>query len=198
MPLLPHQVPKNQDLQPFDPSFKGLIIFAFPKSSSKYFDSALEIAKYAKYYCENIMLGQKYFFCGFDYSPLQVQSAMALHNYTSGWKGVHLFINNILREQYWVQNTLECYLKSLMTREPKYYCCSISNKFIYNDSRNWIHPCRLVLLQQTYYKLTINNEIPLKDQIFAQAIRDKCEWCPSLNLDNLKPINHENSIKDIS
>ncbi|MFC2997670.1 hypothetical protein ACFODO_20965 [Acinetobacter sichuanensis] len=127
----------------------------------------------------------------------QIKTALALLRYISDWKGVYILFNGIEKKSYDVLQTLRCVLDSLLVDEPKKYCCSISNNFIKNDNSYWIHPCRIVLTQQEYYKVIPNSELTIQDQIFAQAIKSGCEWCPQLNIINLKSLENNLILKDI-
>lgn len=195
--LLPLHISPNQIIQPFDESYKNILIFVFPKSKSEFFPFALRIAQSAKFYCESNLFNKDHYFVGFELVSDQIKIALALSKYISSWKGVYALINGVEKNIYHLEITLSCILESQLAKEPKKYCCSISNKFIKNDDSYWIHPCRIVLTQQTFYKIIPNQELTMKDQIFAQAISNCCEWCPNLNLDNLKKIEVNPPLKDV-
>lgn len=195
--LLPLHISPNQSVQPFDESYKNILIFVFPKSKSEFFPFALKIAQSAKFYCESNLFNKDHFFAGFEFVPEQIKTALALSKYISSWKGVYALINGVEKNPFDLNNTLTCILESQLAKEPQKYCCSISNNFIKNDTSYWIHPCRIVLTQQTYYKIIPNQVLTMKEQIFAQAIKNGCEWCPNLNLDNLKQIEINLSLKDV-
>lgn len=195
--LLPLHIPDSQSIQPFCDDFKNILIFVFPRSKSEFFPFALQIAKSAKFYCESIIFKKEHFFAGFEFETNQIKSALALSKYISGWKGTYILINGMNKSSYYTDITLSCILESKLAKEPKRYCCSISNNFILNDDSYWIHPCRIVLTQQQHFKAVQNNEISIEDQIFSLAIKNGCEWCPNLNLNNLKKIDPNFQIKDI-
>ncbi|ENW20973.1 hypothetical protein [Acinetobacter haemolyticus] len=195
--LLPLDISPSQSIQPFDESYKDILIFVFPKSKSEFFPFALKIAKSAKFYCESHVFNKDHFFVGFELVPDQIKTALALSRYIGDWKGVYALINGMEKSIYFLNITLSCILESQLAKEPKKYCCSISNNFIKNDDSYWIHPCRIVLTQQTHFKIIPNLELTMKDQIFAQAIANGCEWCPNLNLDNLKQIDINLMLKDV-
>lgn len=195
--LLPLHIPPEQSIQPFETHYKNILIFVFPKSRSEFFPFALQIAQSAKYYCENKLFNKDHFFAGFELEPNQIKTSLALLRYIGDWKGVYVLFNGIEKNIYDVLQTLSCILDSLQANETRKYCCSISNSFIKNDNSYWMHPCRIILTQQQYYKVIPNSELTVHDQVFAQAIKSGCDWCPQLDLGNLKPIDNELLLKDI-
>jgi hypothetical protein len=195
--LLPLHIPASQSIQPFSDEYRNVLIFVFPKSKSEFANLAIQIAQSAKFYCESNIFNKIHYFAGFELTFNQAQSAFALLRYVGGWKGTHILINGIEKEVYSVEMTLSCILKSQLVEDSNKYCCSISNTFIQGDDTYWMHPCRIVLTQQHYYKIIPNNHLSIKDQLFTQAITSGCEWCPKLKLDNLKPVQITVTNKDI-
>ncbi len=196
--ILPLHIPAELSIQPFSENYKDVMIFVFPKSKSEFFPFALQIAKSAKYYCESIIFNKSHFFAGFEMKPDQIRTALALLKYVGDWKGFYVLINGCEKNTYSTHVTLACILESLLAKNPQKYCCSISNSFIKNNDSDWMHPCRIILTQQQYYKIVLNTELTIEDQVFSQAIKSGCEWCPNLNLDNLKPLEGNLILKDVT
>lgn len=196
--LLPIHIPSDQSVQPFDENFQNILILVFPKSKSEFFPFALQIAQTAKFYCSSELFKKDHYFAGFELEPNQIKSALALLKYIGSWKGVYVLVNGFEKSAYSAYETLTCIMDSLLVKEPKKYCCSISNSFIKGGDAYWIHPCRIVLTQQQYYKVIPSVDLSIKDQIFAKAIKCGCEWCPNLNLNNLKPLENDLVLKDVT
>jgi len=179
-------IPLDQQIQPYHPDFKEIIVVIFPKSKSQYLQNAIDIAKQASLYCENTLSGTPYHFCGFKLTREQIQYCIPLIQMVSSWKGSYMFINNRLVSSYSLMNTLTCFYESHYSPSIRAYCCPTVDKLVLGDDSTWIHPCKIVCTQQQYInKMNIKSPIPLKDQVIAKAAELGCDWCPNFKPDQL-------------
>lgn len=177
-------------------SSQNLIGVAFPKSTSRSYQTTVALAKNAAAYGE-ITIGDKLFHCAvFGLDKGQASYATMVLDAVKSWKHTKIFARGrILERHYNVVEVLKCYLNSLESADRKAHC-----HFVYRDlafyrfdkevDRHLI-PCRM--LQGFTQELVRDRVASAKDSINALAVRRGSFWCPHFDPSNFGRLDSQSS-----
>ena len=204
-----------ENIDPFQESMNCLIVIVFPKSSSKNFEFALNLAQGASKYNITEISGKHMHFAAFSKNQADAGRAMALLEYISSWKGTMLFSGGKLIQTGWhVSQVIGCYLESCSCRDSKAHCNTIIDDPFINTVQNmsmsisilarpalkkelkidrYAFPCKYLY---SYYRFEKDHPSSPQDQIQAAAVSKGCDICPHFNPDDFKIVGSRTILKD--
>lgn len=207
----------SKRIDPFEASLRYILVIVFPKSSSKNFALATNIAEGAAQFAVAEINGKPTYFVCFSSNQTDVGRALALLDYVQSWKGTQIFSKGkILQNSYRVHEVLSCYLDSQSCRDYTAHCHQIiddpfseeiedrSMSFSISiaekpplkhevEINRYSFPCRYLFHRFRFQK---NHPASEEDQIQASAVSQGCEWCPNFNPDHWKKVGVKKVLKE--
>lgn len=204
-------------MDPFEASLRFLLVIVFPKSSSKNFSLALNIAEGAKQFGVSKVGGKPIYFACFGKNQVDVGRAIAVLDYVRTWKGVQIFSGGrLLLNTYGIEQVLSCFLKAQSCKDPSAHCHSIiDDPFsdeIEDESlsisihasehppliqeieiKRFLFPCNFLLQR---FRLQKEHPATVENQIQAAAVSQGCDWCPNFNQDDWKQVGVRKIVKE--
>lgn len=187
----------------FNPA-EWMVVVAFPKSPSKQFPAALELAQKAGKYEIIPFGGTPMHAAGFAANEADARLALALLDIISGWKGVFIYSKgDLVRNKWTLVEILRCYLISSRCTDPTAHCYTMIDdpSFVpvksfsmrisvdYVDTTKpvevdrYVFPCRLLSRDMTFEH---DHPAGLRNQVQAAAVHHGCWVCPRFDPDNFK------------
>ena len=170
----------------------------FPKSTSPRYPRVLLLAKRAKEFRTSGQGKWAVNVAIFDNSIEQLSILQELLPLVKEWRGVRVTINRVpIRSLWQVNETLNCYLQSLLCRDFRAYCWKVDATYRPDEpiqgpglklslTTNFekiitAFPCRL-MAPYGYNRITPHHPSGLKDQYQALAVERGTWWCPHFDL----------------
>jgi hypothetical protein len=127
-------IPTSSPIQPYQIDDDILVTAAFPKSVSKNFSAALNLAQNANRFCVIDIEGKPYHLAAFGNTQQQTDVCGFLIDIISQWKGVHFYVKKRHVSNYYaIKSVLECYQNSMRCASPQSYCHTIKEDFSINE-----------------------------------------------------------------
>lgn len=211
-PMAHLPIPLDSPDHPLAISANQLIVIVFAHSKSINLKSALNIAEQAAHLNQIDADGTVFYMAAFSRTARQAGLAIAILSLVSGWKGSHVFVGGrASHDMYKTQSVLDCFQKSMYCKDHAAHCHTVITEksdqeykprktglfaSLFGDKPEpdnqpkpikWIHPCRMAA---SYYSSSLDPDHPssFEDQLQAQVVRNECDWCPNLNIDNLRKL----------
>ncbi len=195
---------------PLTASLENLLVVSFPKSTSKSYPLAVNIAKGANYYDEIIVGNKPVHFVVFGKTREEAGRAQALMNYVSGWKGVQIYSGGKIIQNIWEATmVIGCYLEASACKDWRAHCHividdpyaeipttgGLSFAIRINDKPSmpkqaielgrYIFPCSYL---KPYVNFQKEHPSSQEDQIQAAAVEKGCDWCPLFDPKHYKKV----------
>ncbi|MFA6700962.1 MAG: hypothetical protein WCS28_12440 [Thiomicrospira sp.] len=193
---------------PLTESIGNLLVVMFPKSTSKNYPLALNIAEGAAHYDAKVINGILINYAVFSKAREQAGRAQVLLDYISEWKGVQVFVNGHQeKDLFKVTRVLICYLKASGCNDWRAHCFKVIDDPLRQEADNrglgitirvtdkpplpkmaveidqYVFPCSLIY----HYKVfQANHPASFEDQIQAEAVKYDASWCPFFDATNFK------------
>ena len=204
-------------IDPFEASLRFLLVIVFPKSSSKNFPLALNIAEGAEQFGVAEINRKPIYFVCFGNSQADAGRAIALLDYVRTWKGVQIFSRGrLLQSSYSVEQVLNSFLEAQSCRDPTAHCHSVIDDPFSEEIeekglslsiqvverppikyeieiKRFSFPCKFLLHRFRFQK---EHPATAQDQIQAAAVSQGCDWCPNFNPDNWKQVGVRKIVKE--
>ncbi|MEC6413534.1 MULTISPECIES: hypothetical protein [Achromobacter] len=203
----------NRELGPHTFALDKLLVVAFPKSPSKNFPIALDIAKRATTYAKGYLGNTPMHLAAFDRTERDAKLAIALLDYAGTWKGTMLFAKGILvRHHFDISEVLRCFLEASQCTDFRAHCYTVIDDPDFASSRpisfgfsismgrprtrtvevkRFSFPCSKL---KHYVKLDSGHPSSYQNQIQAAAVKKGCALCPNFDASEFKPcgvVNYE-------
>lgn len=171
------------------PALRGLMVVAFSKSNSPSYLRSVELARTATAYAETDDDGKPRHFAGFDMTPAGISAALYLMQLCRGIKGYNIFVDGVsFHDTFMAEWAMKCYAESGRCRDTRAHCNKIMPS-IYADVQGshglYLIPCAHIAHRIKLYK---SHPSSPQDQIQAEAVRQSCDWCPNLHIDDFKTL----------
>jgi hypothetical protein len=203
---------------PLTESISNLMVVLFPKSTSKNYPLAVNIAKGAAYHDAKVIDGIWVNYTVFSKTREQAGRLQALLDYIAEWKGIQVFVNGQLeKDLIKVNRVLVCYLKASNCTDWRAHCFKVIDDPLSEEPDKsglgmtiritdkppmskvaveidqYVFPCSLIY----HYKVfQANHPSSMEDQIQAEAVRYGCSWCPFFDPANFKKSGVRHVLKD--
>jgi hypothetical protein len=196
----------NNELSPHAFALDKLLVVAFPKSSSKNFPIALDLAQRASSYAKGYLGSAPMHMAAFSRSEQDTKLAIALLEYAGKWKGTMVLANGVLlRSHYEVSEVLRCFLEASQCTDFRAHCYRVVDDPDFAGSRpvsfaltislarprtqtvqvkRYTFPCTRL---HFYMKLESGHPSSFQDQIQAAAVTRGCALCPNFDAGAFKP-----------
>lgn len=193
---------------PLTESIGNLMVVLFPKSTSKNYPLAVNIAVGAAYYDAKLIDGVLINYAVFSKNREQAGRLQGLLDYISEWKGVQFFINGQLeKDLIKINRVLVCYLKASSCNDWRAHCFKVIDDPLrqeINDHRSeliiritdkpampkvaieidqYVFPCSLIYHFKVFQA---NHPATMEDQIQAESVRFGASWCPLFDATNFQ------------
>jgi len=184
-------------------SIEHLMSVSFPKSRSSSYDAAVNVAKQAILYDEQILGKSLYHFAVFGKTREQALRAFSVLRYLGNIKGLEVFAGGKrFQKQSDFEKVLECYIEATACDNPDAHCHvmvppdhlqqSFSRSVSFTVSLDDLadidkpevqlveFPCRYLRLRNFRYQP--GHSASESEQFQAAAVRYGCDWCPNLKI----------------
>lgn len=204
-------------IDPFAESIKSLIVVAFPKSTSKNFPFALNIAQGANRYAITEIGGKQMHFAVFSKNQADAGRAAALLGYVATWKGAMIFAGGkVISHGYEIAQVIQCYLESCSCRDSKAHCHTIIDDPFSNVIQDFSMSISIRLIErpplkqevkidrfafpckhlQSWFRFEKDHPSTPQDQIQAAGVRKHCDICPNFRPDDFNVVGTKTMTKD--
>jgi hypothetical protein len=173
-------------IDPFQASMDSLLVVAFPKTNSKNYAFAVQIAESAERWAIVEIKGQSMHVVAFGKTQVEGGRAATLLTYSLGWKGTLLFVRGrLLRDSYEVREVIECFVQSCECTDFKAHCHRVMNDpkyspYDYPSGRRkidrYIFPCKRLM---PWMHFDSEHPSSYQDQIQAAGVKHACTVCPN-------------------
>lgn len=204
-------------IDPFHESINSLVVIAFPKSTSKNFPFALNVAQGASRYAITEIGGRQMHFASFARTQADAGRASALLHYVIGWTGTVIFSGGkVISSGYQVQDVIRCFLEGCSCHDSKAHCqtviddpfsevvedlsMSISIRLVECPPLKekikidrYAFPCKYLL---SWFQFEKDHPSKPQDQIQAAGVSRGCDICPYFRPDDFKVVGTKTVIKD--
>lgn len=206
MTLNSHSLAKTPD--PIAESIGNLMVVLFPKSTSKNYPLAVNIAKGAHYFDARLIDGIPINYAVFTKNPEQAGRLQALLDFVSAWKGIQVFVDGRLeKDLIKINRVLVCYLKASACVDWRAHCFKVIDDPSLEKAKRsdlgltiritdkppmpkesiainqFTFPCSLIY---HYNVFQANHPASLETQIQAEAVQFGANWCPFFEQSNFK------------
>ncbi|MDP2183412.1 MAG: hypothetical protein Q8K99_12690 [Actinomycetota bacterium] len=192
-----HDPPEAVD--PYLASTECLLVVLFPRSNSKNYPIALNIARGSARFAETDFTGKPMNMAAFASSPDDARRAVALLEYVRQWKGVMVFSGGKLVKNTWqLLQVVDCSLDASSCDDPSAHCDSVIDDPLVVDPQDmglsvcirlvaeppeqhaveidrYLFPCKFL---QNRFHFQPDHPSSLQNQIQAAAVEMGCNMCP--------------------
>jgi hypothetical protein len=208
--------PQMEIVDPLQDSIGCLLVIAFPKSSSRNYPLAVSVAEAAERYAVIAIGGKPMHVAAFGKTQADAGKALALLEYTHGWKGKLIFSRGrMIQNSYEVSQIVRCFLEACLCRDRKAHCYQIIDEpfSVVQDMRmsisitlvekppikqeiqvdRYAFPCKFLF---PWFKFQEGHPSSWQDQIQAAGVRRGCDVCPHFVADDFKKVGTRTVLKD--
>lgn len=184
-------------------SIEHLMSVSFPKSRSSSYDAAVNVARQAILYDEQMLGKSLYHFAVFGKTREQALRAFSVLRYLGSIKGLEVYAGGKrFQKQSDFEKVLECYIEATACDNPDAHCHvmvppdhlqqSYSRAVSFTvdlddmpdigkpEEKLVEFPCRYLRLRNFRYQP--GHSASKAEQLQAGAVRFGCDWCPNLEL----------------
>ena len=214
------QDPNLSTIDPFQASVGRLLVIMFPKTNSKNYPFAVNIAEGAERYAILQINGKQMHIAAFGKTQDDAGRASALLSYIQGWKSALVFANGkIVRDSYRLSEVIACFLNSCQCSDANAYCHKIiddpfadipnplgvaisielSAKLGLPEIKKEVRidrfafPCKHLL---PWFQFEENHPSKLEDQIQASGVEHGCNICPNFIPRDFKKVGYRSFLSN--
>lgn len=191
-------LPNDTPIYPLAPRYLQKLIIYLPKSTSKNFPLALQLMKKAEIFSEITIEKSMFYGAVFSIEPQQLTIVNSILDLAMYWKGFNVFYNGeIVNNKMGFWTTLQCLITATKCRDYRSHCHVVQQLYIEEPNGlfgifskstidEYIIPCK----QLPFSSYTINKKHPssIADQLQALSLSYGCDWCPYLNLADVRKL----------
>jgi len=206
-----------ETIDPFQASVGCLLVVTFPKTNSKNYPFAVNIAEGAERYAIAVINGKLMHVAVFGKTQADAGRASALLGYIQSWRGALVFVQGqIVQDRYRLPQVLTCFLQSCQCRDKKAHCHRIIDDPFSDIPRNlnmsisisfapkpqikremridrFTFPCKYLF---SWFRFQEGHPSSLQDQIQAAGVEHGCNVCPNFSSEDFEKIGFRSVMRD--
>jgi hypothetical protein len=210
--------PSLKTIDPFEASIDCLLVVAFPKTTSKFYSFAVNIASGAERYAMVQIEGKLMHVAAFGKTQVDAGRASALLGYIQSWRGAFVFVQGkAVQDRYRLPQVINCFLQSCQCRDTKAHCHTIIDDPLSDISRNmnlsislnfspkpnmkkekridlFTFPCKYLF---PWFHFQRGHPSTFQDQIQAAGVEHMCNVCPHFSPDDFRKTGYRSIEQDV-